>query len=124
MARTPRTRNGGTMTEAAFWGMIRSVLRRRTMYWRPIINAKNAARRAVKGSRQKWEYQCATCKGWFKGTEVEVDHLKEAGSLTCAEDLKSFVTNLFAEDGYEVKCKSCHRQRTQSSRVRRNDRSN
>lgn len=113
MPRQPKTRNAGTMTEAAFWSMIRSALRRRSMYWKPIINAKNAARRAYKGEgRQKWEYQCATCKGWFKGTEVETDHLIPAGSLTCADDLKQFVTNLFAEDGYEVKCKECHREHT------------
>lgn len=110
--RVERTRNAGTMTEAAFWGMIRSALRRRSMYWKPIINAKNAARRAVVGGRQKWEYQCSVCKGWFKGTEVEVDHINPAGSLTCSDDLKGFVTNLFAEEGYDVKCKPCHRNHT------------
>lgn len=110
--RVERTRNAGTMTEAAFWGMIRSALRRRSMYWKPIINAKNSAKRAVIGGRQKWEYQCSACRKWFKGTEVEVDHVNPAGSLTCSDDLKGFVTKLFAEEGYDVKCNPCHRNHT------------
>ena len=112
--RVPKTRNAGTMTESAFWSMIRSTLRRRTMYWKPIQNAKNAARRPYVGTnpRQKWEYQCEECQNWFTGKEIEVDHIEEAGSLRSSDDLKGFIERLFVEEGFQVLCKSCHSTKT------------
>lgn len=112
--RSPKTRNAGTMTESAFWSMIRSVLRKRSMYWKPIAATKQAAKRDYTGPNklQKFEYQCNKCKEWFAGKEVEVDHINEVGSLTCATDLPTFVENLFAEDGYELLCKTCHKEKT------------
>lgn len=102
------------MTESAFWGMIRSALRKRSMYWKPIQNAKIQARRAYIGenTRRKWEYQCNTCRDWFPDKEIEVDHLIEAGSLKSADDLKGFVERLFVEDGYQVLCTRCHNEKT------------
>jgi 5-methylcytosine-specific restriction endonuclease McrA len=110
----PRTRNAGTMTESAFWSMIRSALRRRSMYWKPIQKAKDAAKRAYQGTniRQKWEYQCSKCKNWFAAKEIEVDHIEEVGSLKCSDDLKGFVERLFAEEGYQILCKECHNTKT------------
>lgn len=115
-----RTRNGGTWTEAQFFSMIRSALRNKSRFWVPIKQAKEAARRPYKGPNklQKWEFQCSECKHWFKDKEVEVDHLVEAGSLTCYEDLPGFVERLFCEDIslYSVKCKSCHQEKTNKER--------
>jgi len=118
MARVQKTRNAGTMTEAAFWGMIRSTLRRRTMYWKPISIARDAVKRKSKSSnpRLKWEYQCANCKDWFPSKETEVNHIEGAGSLRCAEDLPQFVERLFAEKGYECLCKPCHKKVTESQK--------
>ena len=66
--RVPRTRNAGTMTEAAFWSMIRSALRQKSRWWKPVSQCKQESKRAYKGKnkRQKWEYQCNKCKNWFK----------------------------------------------------------
>lgn len=114
MPRAKKTRNNGTMTEAAFWGFIRSSLRRRTIVWRPITEAKKAARREYKGEnkRRKWEYQCNHCKQYFSDKEIQVDHIKEAGSLRCAEDLPNFVETLFCEkDNLQVLCKKCHKEK-------------
>lgn len=104
------------MTEAAFWGMIRSALRRRSMYWKPIQDAKMAARRESQSEnkRQKWEYQCNSCKSWWNAKEIEVDHEMEAGSLRCSDDVGPFIERLFAETGYQVLCKSCHLNKTKS----------
>jgi 5-methylcytosine-specific restriction endonuclease McrA len=112
--RVPKTRNAGTMTESAFWSMIRSTLRRRSMYWKPIQKAKDAVKRAYKGpnTRQKWEYQCEECKDWFAAKQIEVDHIIEVGSLKSSDDLKNFVDRLFAEDGFQVLCKNCHNTKT------------
>lgn len=110
-----KTRNLNTWTESQFWGRIRSALRRLSMYWKPAQEAKTRARRPYKGTnkRVKWEYQCNSCKKWYKGNQVDIDHIIEAGSLKCSDDLKGFVERLFIEDvdGYQVLCKPCHKNK-------------
>ena len=65
--RVPRTRNAGTMTESAFWSFIRSALRRRTIMWKPMAEAKKRVRTPYAGpnKRQKWQYKCEKCKKQF-----------------------------------------------------------
>jgi len=77
--------------------MLRSTLRRKSMFWPPIQEAKVLARRKYAGTnkRQKWEFECIQCKSWFKSTEVEVDHIVECGSLKTLNDLPGFVERLF-----------------------------
>jgi len=106
-----KPRNAGTMTESAFWSFIRSALRQKSRWWKPILQCKLAARRAYKGpnKRQKFEYQCATCKQWFQEKKINVDHIHPAGSLNCAADLPGFVERLFCEqDNLQVLCEKCH----------------
>jgi len=114
-----KTRNNNTMTEAGYWGMVRSMLRRGFRYWRPIQQARQQAKRCYTGlnKRQKWEYQCAKCKEWWKGSEVEVDHIIPTGSLKSGDDLQGFVERLSSEDGYQVLCKSCHKKKTNEERI-------
>ena len=120
MARVPKTRNAGTMTESAYWSKIRSVLRRGFMYWKPIQNVKNKAKRKSQSDnkRLKFEYQCAECKEWFPGKEVQVDHKIPVGSLKCGDDLKGFMERLTEEDEslYAVQCKPCHQAKTNKER--------
>lgn len=121
-SRVEKTRNHGTMTESGFWGMIRSTLRNKSRWWKPITEAKKRARRAYKGvnKSQKWEYQCAHCKEWFMEKQIQVDHLTESGTLTCGADIEGFVERLFVEiDGLQVLCnkrpdgkESCHKKKT------------
>jgi 5-methylcytosine-specific restriction endonuclease McrA len=109
--RVPKTRGAGTLTESAFWSMIRSALRQKSRWWKPIQLCKQKARRNYKGSnkRQKYEYKCAICEGWFPDKNIEVDHINPAGSLKCGDDLKGFVERLFCEiDNLRVLCKPCH----------------
>lgn len=116
--KVPRTRNGGTMTESAFWSSIRSALRQKSRWWVPIKLVKENAKRAYKGPNklQKWEYQCAKCKEWFKDKEIAVDHVVECGELRCAADVPGFIERLFLEDlnGYQCLCKACHNEKTQT----------
>jgi hypothetical protein len=121
--RVPRTRNAGTSTEAEFWSMLRSALRGRSMFWKPIHVAKMNARSKYTGpnKRQKYHYLCNHCKKYFKESEIAVDHILPAGSLRCGEDLKGFVERLFCEaDGFQVLCNtgigSCHYVKTQTER--------
>lgn len=111
----PKPRNAGTMTESAFWSFIRSALRQKSRWWKPILQCKLAARRVYKGpnKRQKFEYQCAICEKWFQEKKINVDHIVPAGSLNCAADLPGFVERLFCEkDNLQVLCESCHDEKT------------
>lgn len=114
MATKLKTRNNNTMTEAAFFGLLRNILRigfkRR---WIPLQVALQKARRPsqnLSNKRQKWEYQCANCKEWFKGTEVEIDHVIPCGSLRCWEDVVPFIQKLTAEGegAYQILCLRCN----------------
>lgn len=107
---TVKTRNGGTMTESAYWSFIRSALRNKSRFWIPRLDALKAARRPSQSNNKKlkWEFKCSECQDYFPQKEVEIHHKIEAGSLKCAEDLPKFVERLFAETGWECLCKKCH----------------
>jgi len=119
---SPKTRNNGTMTESAFWSFIRSGLRQKSRFWKPITQCKLNAKRAYKGplKRQKFEYQCNSCKNWFQEKLINVDHIHPAGSLNCANDLPGFVERLFVEaEGLQVMCSNCHDKKTAKERENR-----
>lgn len=114
-SRAPKTRNNGTMTESAFWSFIRSALRQKSRWWKPISEAKAKAKRPYKGcnKRQKFEYQCNQCKDWFPDKKINVDHICPAGSLKSAQDLPDFIERLFCEvDNLQVLCVTCHDKKT------------
>ena len=114
-SRVPKTRNAGTMTESAFWSFIRSALRQKSRWWKPITECKIKARRPYKGpnKRQKFEYLCNSCKTWFPDKQINVDHIVGAGSLNCGQDLPGFVDRLFCEqDNLQVLCTTCHDHKT------------
>ena len=113
--RSAKTRNACTMTESAFWSFIRSGLRQKSRWWKPITECKMKARRPYKGpnKRQKFEYLCNSCKTWFPDKQINVDHIVGAGSLNCGQDLPGFVDRLFCEqDNLQVLCTTCHDHKT------------
>lgn len=106
-----KTMNSGTMTPAQFWQMIRHVLRKRTMFWLPIIQRKNDARVPYKGpnKKRKYSYICEGCGKEFSAKQVNVHHTIPAGELNKPEDLPGFVTRLFCEkDKLKLLCEKCH----------------
>ena len=114
-----KSRCADTMTESAFWSFIRSALRQKSRFWKPITECKMKARRAYKGpsKRQKFEYQCNSCKAWFPEKQINVDHIKPAGSLNSSKDLPGFVERLFCEvDGLQVLCEKCHDKKTKADK--------
>ena len=123
--RVARTRNANTMTESAFWSMIRSTLRQKSRWWKPIALCKQMAKRKYTGAkqgkfRQKWEYQCAGCLDWFAEKNINVDHIIPAGSLNCSLDLPGFVERLFCEvDNLQVLCSKCHDKKTQKEKKKK-----
>jgi len=117
--RVAKTRNAGTMSESAFWSFIRSGLRQKSRWWKPITQCKLEAKRPYKGTnkRQKFEYQCNECKNWYQEKLINVDHIVPAGSLNCANDLPTFVERLFCEtNNLQVLCEACHNVKTQNER--------
>ena len=120
-AKTPKARNAGTMTESAFWSFIRSGLRQKSRWWKPITECKLKVKRAYKGpnKRQKFEYQCNECKEWFAEKYVNVDHIIPAGALNCAEDLPGFVERLFCEqENLQILCIQCHDTKSKDDKLR------
>jgi 5-methylcytosine-specific restriction endonuclease McrA len=118
----PRTKNAGSMTESMFWSFIRSSLRQKSRWWKPIDICRKNARRQYKGvnRRQKWEYQCNNCKNWFIESQTSVDHIIPAGQLRCADDLPGFVERLFCEvEGLQLLCDDCHSVKTQNEKNER-----
>lgn len=115
----PRTRNAGTMTEGAYWGALRSLLRQFSLRrWKPRNLALAAAKIPFNGpNNQRFAYRCCACAGAFKRDAVEVDHVESCGSLTSHADLGPFVARLLAEDprAWRVMCKPCHLSRTNAA---------
>ena len=118
-SRVAKTRNSGTMTESAFWSFIRSALRNKSRWWKPITECKQKARRPYTGpnKRLKYEYQCNQCKGWYPEKQINVDHIIPAGTLTCSSDLPGFIERLFCEqENLLVLCEKCHDVKTKLER--------
>ena len=117
-----KVRNGGTLTESGFWSFIRSALRQKSRWWKPISQAKANVKRPYKGplKRQKFEYQCNHCKKWYADKNVNVDHIFAVGSLNSAADLPNFVERLFCEvDKLQVLCQGCHDIKTKQEKLKR-----
>lgn len=118
-------------TEAKFNNMIRGALRTLHNQWPPMLEAKELARRDIpkeereaRGIRHRKEYQCASCKQWFKEKQsikeggkfnIQMDHTIPAGtSLTGWDD---FITRLFRPvEDYQCLCLACHAKKTNEER--------
>lgn len=106
------------MTEAQFWGFLRSNLRLASRKWAPRKQVLIASRRPSQSEnkRLRWEFCCSKCGEWYPQKEVEVDHIVPTGKLLSFEDIAGFVERLFCEpDGMVVLCERCHQAKTNSS---------
>lgn len=119
-SRVPRTRNEGTWTEAAYWGHLRSSLRRTFRFWKPALAALQAARVRHSGPRgQKWAYLCSDCGKLSPRKDVQVDHIVPVGQLTAYEHVGEFLRRLTPEDpkSFAVRCRVCHQAKTNAERA-------
>lgn len=106
-------------TDSRYMSFIRSALRKAWMKYPLKFKTLSANRRVYNGEdkRTKWEYQCRSCSGWFRGKDVIVDHIYPAGKLKEFSDLPQFTSTLFCScDNLQVLCKECHRIKTKEER--------
>ena len=61
---------------------------------------------------------CDLCKGTFKPSEVEVDHIQGNHSLKSMEDLQKFVQSIIETDmeGLQIACKDCHKTKSHAEK--------
>lgn len=122
MARVARTRNANTMTEAEYWGKIRSALRKAFAYWKPaqavLKKAECGTRVNPRTGRQKKVYRCAACLQADFREDMQIDHINPCGSLRSPEDLVPFLERLTCEDSsqFQLLHKKCHQQKTNQRR--------
>ena len=106
-------------TDARFWSFIRSALRRAWSKYPNKYKVLNAAKQRKENTRgkQKYEYKCACCSGFYAGKNVSVDHITPAGTLRCFDDLADFCAKLFCSvEGLQVLCYACHAAKTNEER--------
>lgn len=117
-----RTRAAGTMTEAQYWGKVRSALRKTFARWRPaelaFRQAECGTRINPKTGREKKVYRCAICGEAGYREEMQADHIEPCGSLRSPEDLAPFLERLTCEDvlKFQALHKSCHQTKTNETR--------
>lgn len=122
MKRVERTRNAKTMTEAAYWGKVRSALRKAFAYWKPAQAAVKLAECGTqtnpKTGRLKKIYRCAACGEVGFRESMQIDHVEQCGSLRCSKDLAGFLERLTCEDptSFQLLHKHCHQQKTNELR--------
>jgi 5-methylcytosine-specific restriction endonuclease McrA len=117
-----KTRNYNTFTEAKYWGLIRSSLRKAFQFWRPAQEAKKLVRRKLLiNGHVRWMYQCANCEDFFTDKETQVDHVEPLGPLSELRHLPEFVNRLTPESlgAFQCVCKGCHQLKTNAERRER-----
>lgn len=121
--RVPKTRASGTMTEAAYRGFIRSMLRKGSMRWKPKYTVKQKARHHVKlpgkTARLVFHSRCANCEQLVPETETAVDHIEPIVNPELGfESWDKFIENLYCEEeGLQVLCNPCHLVKTNKEKA-------
>lgn len=93
------------------------------LHWPPKYKVLLDARRPHEGGnkRQKWDFQCASCSGWFPQKSVSVDHKVPVGELRSLDQLPGFVDRMrVGVTGLQVLCECCHQAKTNKEREERN----
>lgn len=114
--RVPRTRAGGTWTEARYRAFIRSALRGAWQRYPVKHQVLRENRKTVRNKKHKFEYQCEACNNWFQGKEVQVDHIIPCGGWDY-DELGAWAQRLLCEpEDVQVLCKPCHQKKTNKER--------
>lgn len=115
--KTPPYINYPQWTTSRFFSFLRSSLRQAWMKYPPKYEALKLAESGRKTNKNTGKlakhYICAICAKEFVAKEVQVDHIIDAGTLKCFEDLGGFCSRLFCSlVDLQVLCKECHKEKT------------
>ena len=130
-----RTRNGGTLTEAAFKTMIISALREKSRWWKP-------KQKCIKDARvSKGKYRCASCrqivpstiKGVYKTgkragkprkiVNILADHIEPVvDPYVGFVSWDVYIERMFIETGFQAICHSCHQEKSLTEKDIRTER--
>ena len=121
------------MTDAAFFGKLRSMLRKEWRHSQMYRDALKRAKVPFKGEgRRKFSIKCEQCGDEYALQEriitgqtklgkdkdslaYQIDHKIDAGSLKTFDDLSGFAERLFCSiDELQVLCYWCHKSKTHS----------
>jgi hypothetical protein len=99
-------------TEAAFDAWIRGILRRGWSRF-PLKSAKLKSERfrapIGRNGKEVFAVKCEMCGETFKQSEIQVDHIVEAGSLRQEGGIDGFIQRLFpSQEGMQILCSTCH----------------
>lgn len=113
-------------TQAAFFAWMRGGLRRvwskspiklefQKQKRKRIVNPNPATRKRFP---EIWGCECALCGKDYAMSDVEVDHIIDAGSLRGPEDIGEFVTRLLmcSSKDLQIVCKPCHRVKSYAAK--------
>lgn len=119
------------ITDAAFFGKIRSMLRKEWRHSQPYRDAlKRAKIPYPHPGRRKFSIKCESCRDEYALQErievgktktgnikevlaYQIDHKIDAGSLKTFDDLSGFAERLFCSpDELQVLCYHCHKNKT------------
>ncbi|AUR84844.1 C2H2-type zinc finger protein [Vibrio phage 1.063.O._10N.261.45.C7] len=69
-------------------------------------------------TRTKWLIDCEQCKGTFKTSDIQCDHIKGEHSLKTLEDVVPFATSILgvSHDDLQILCVPCHEAITYAER--------
>lgn len=104
------------MTDAFLW--VKRHIEQLSYKWEPRSKAMKNARRVslLTDKRTKWQYQCNSCKEWFKGTQVQLDHIVPKGKYS-KQTFFTWLDRLFCNaDGFQVLCVPCHLKKTNTEK--------
>jgi len=123
MSKVPKTRASGTMTESQFTSFVKSALRAKSRFWKPISEVLRKAKTA------RGVYLCNVCKqevpvshvvNGKRRKNVQVDHVSPVITEEGFTDWNRFIENLFCEeDNLQAICSSCHDEKTKQERMTR-----
>lgn len=105
-------------TPARKKAFIISVLRSGTRRWPPkyetLNDAKTTKKINQKTKRLAQHYRCASCRGEFTATNIEVDHIEPIVDPKIGfVDWNSFIERLYCPaSNLQALCKSCHKIKT------------
>ena len=121
-----KTRASGTMTEAQYIAFVKSALRSKSRFWKPLSDTVKEAR------VRKGVYLCNGCKQEVpKSVVIEgkrtnnifCDHVKPVvDPVEGFVGWNSFINNLYCErENLQVLCKDCHDKKSKDERTVRSN---